>query len=79
MTCFFFLTCMTGSGLFAKFLNLGKALNYAYPEVDWDESQFSFRGKKSAQRWLHVKLKKIIPEGVEILEDFLHPELLWGM
>ena len=76
---FLFLTWFEGAGLFDKFRNLGKALKFAYPEFDWNEKLFSFRGKKSAQRWLYVKLKDIIPENVEIFEDFLHPDLLWGV
>lgn len=55
----------------------------AYPNVDWDEAKFSFRGKKAGQRWLRVMLEKILPkndgeEKPEIFEDFLHPELPWG-
>jgi len=55
-----------------KFGNLGKALQYAYPEIDWDISKFSNRGKKSTQRWLRVKLAQILPEKTKIYENFLH-------
>jgi hypothetical protein len=42
---------ISGKGLFASFGSMSKALKSAYPEFDWEESKFSFRGKKSEQRW----------------------------
>jgi hypothetical protein len=51
---------------------------YAYPDYPWDPSKFTFRGKKSTQRWLYFKLKELLPN-IEIIEDFHHPDLLWGM
>jgi hypothetical protein len=57
---------------------LGNALIYAYPEYPWELSKFSFRGKKSTQRWLYHKLKELLPN-VEIIEDFDHPDLVWGI
>jgi hypothetical protein len=30
---------------------VGQALKFAYPEFDWDEQKFSFRGKKATQRY----------------------------
>jgi hypothetical protein len=51
---------------------------YAYPDYPWDSSKFTFRGKKSTQRWLYFKLKELLPN-IEIIEDFNHPDLLWGM
>ena len=62
--------------MFAQFNSLGEALKVAYPEYDWDMSKFSFKGKKSSQRWLYVKLKNLLPN-VEIIEEYQHPELLW--
>jgi hypothetical protein len=61
-----------------KFENLGNALRFAYPELDWDLTQFSMRGKKSGQRWLKVVIKQLLP-GMEIVEDYQHPELLLGV
>lgn len=68
---------LLGNGLIRKFGNLGNALKYAYPEIPWDLSKFSFRGKKSAQRWLFVKMKQLLPN-MKIMEEFSHPDLVWG-
>jgi hypothetical protein len=57
---------------------LGNALNYIYPEYPWDLTKFSFTGKKSTQRWLYCKLKELLPN-VEIIEEFFHPDLIWGI
>lgn len=62
--------------MFCRFKSLGEALSSAYPEYDWNLEKFSFRGKKSAQRWLLVKLKELLPY-FEIIEDYYHPELEW--
>jgi hypothetical protein len=61
-----------------KFENIGGALQYAYPEIEWDLSKFAFRGKKSVQRLLRVKIEELIP-GVQLMEEYLHPAILWGM
>eukprot|EP01124_Arcella_intermedia_P012701 TRINITY_DN19044_c0_g2_i1.p1 TRINITY_DN19044_c0_g2~~TRINITY_DN19044_c0_g2_i1.p1 ORF type:complete len:446 (+),score=129.38 TRINITY_DN19044_c0_g2_i1:700-2037(+) len=66
-----------GASLYVIFGSLGKALQYAYPECEWDISKFSLRGKKSTQRWLRVMLELILPEKTDVIEDFLHPELFW--
>lgn len=67
-----------GLSLYNKFGSLGAALQYAYPEVRWDLSAFSFRGKKkSVQRWLKLRMTELLPD-VEIIEDYQHPELSWG-
>lgn len=62
--------------MFSRFNSLGEALNAAYPEYDWNLSKFSFRGKRSIQRWLYVKLKNLIPN-TTIFEEFYHPDLSW--
>jgi hypothetical protein len=64
--------------LYSKFETLGNALQYAYPEISWELDKFSIRGKKSGQRWLRAKIEELLP-GIEIIEDFKHPELTWGM
>jgi hypothetical protein len=64
--------------LFSKFDNLGNALQYAYPEFNWELDKFGIRGKKSGQRWLRVKIEELLP-GIEIIEDYQHPDLMWGM
>jgi hypothetical protein len=71
---------LSGATLYTKFGSLTAALQYAFPEISWDLGKFSVRGimKKSAQRWLRVVMAQLLPEA-EILEDFQHPELLWGM
>jgi hypothetical protein len=68
---------LIGGGILAKFGSLGNALKYAYPEYPWDFTEFTFRGKKSTQRWLYFKLRELLPN-VEIIEDFNHPDLVWG-
>lgn len=40
-----------GSWLQQSSGGLGKALNFAYPEKNWEMKKFSFTGKKSAQRY----------------------------
>jgi hypothetical protein len=68
---------LTG-GLITKFGSLGNALKYIYPEFPWDLGKFSSKGKKSTQRWLYFKLKELLLD-VNIMEDFNHPDLVWGM
>jgi hypothetical protein len=53
-------------------------LQYAYPDIEWDIEKFMFRGKKSEQRWLKVKIEELVP-GIEIFEDYKHPDLLPGI
>jgi hypothetical protein len=53
-------------------------LTYAYPEYQWELSKFTFKGKKSTQRWLYCKLKELLPN-VDIIEEYNHPDLVWGM
>jgi hypothetical protein len=69
---------ISGSRLFSKFENLGAALHYAYPEINWDLTKFSFTGKKSAQWRLKLKIGDLLP-GIEIIENYQHPELTWGI
>ena len=64
--------------MFHFFGSLGHALQFAYPEYEWDLSKFTFLGKKSSQRWLLVKLTQLIPNE-NIIEDYFHPDLLWSM
>jgi hypothetical protein len=64
--------------LYSKFESLGSALQYAYPEFNWDLDKFSFRGKKAEQRMLKTKIEDLLP-GIEIIEEFQHPGLSWGM
>eukprot|EP01124_Arcella_intermedia_P024109 TRINITY_DN3987_c0_g2_i2.p1 TRINITY_DN3987_c0_g2~~TRINITY_DN3987_c0_g2_i2.p1 ORF type:complete len:480 (-),score=120.91 TRINITY_DN3987_c0_g2_i2:412-1851(-) len=66
-----------GGALYNSFGNLGRALQYAYPDIPWDLQKFSFRGKKASQRWLRVVLQQILPERTDVLEDYLHPDLYW--
>jgi hypothetical protein len=68
---------LIGGRIITKFGTLGNALKYAFPEYPWDLSKFSFRGKKSTQRWLYIKLKELLPN-TDIIEDFDHPDLVWG-
>lgn len=68
---------LLGVSLYAKFGDLGHALQYAYPEFEWDLSRFSVKGKKSGQRLLKAKIEELLP-GEEILEEYQHPDLVWG-
>jgi hypothetical protein len=69
---------LIGGSLLIKFGTLRNALIYAYPEYPWEVNKFALRGKKSTQRWLYFKLKELLPN-VEIIEDFNHPDLIWGI
>jgi hypothetical protein len=68
----------SGTALLRKFDNLGNALQYAYPDIEWDLEKFMFRGKKAEQRRLKVKIEELVP-GIEIMEDYKHPDLVWSM
>jgi hypothetical protein len=67
-----------GSSLYLRFQSLGSALQHAYPEFDWDISKFSIKGKKSEQRLLKVKIEELLT-GIEIMEEYQHPDLIWGV
>jgi hypothetical protein len=69
---------LPGGTLFAKFGSLASALQFAYPDVEWDASQFAHRRKKSEQRLLRVNITELVP-GIEVVEDYHHPDLCWGM
>jgi hypothetical protein len=69
---------LLGRGIYGKSKNLGTALQLAYPEYEWDISKFSYRGKKSVQRWLRLKVNELLAN-YEIFEDFSHPKLRWGI
>lgn len=65
-------------GILGRFGNFGKALQFAYPDISWDSDKFIFKGKKSVQRRLKIMIAQLLPN-VEILENFLHPEVPWGI
>jgi len=58
------------------FKTLSRVLQYAYPENHWNDSHFSFKGKKSDQRLLYIKLSHLLPECTEIFEDYMHKTVL---
>lgn len=66
-----------GLSLYRKFGGLAKALQFAYPDVDWDLSKFPSVTKKSEQRLLKIKIEEILP-GIEIIENYQHPNVSWG-
>lgn len=68
---------LRGQYLYRKFDNLGNALRFAYPKINWDVSLFSVKRKKASQRWLKILLEELLP-GVETVEEYRHPELSWG-
>jgi DNA ligase-1 len=66
-----------GAGLVAHYGSLCGALKLVYPEYAWDSTLFTIRNKKSAQRWLLLMMKQLLPNEV-IIEDFReHPVLIW--
>jgi hypothetical protein len=64
-------------GLLKHYGNIASAIKAAYPHVQWEEKMFSKRGKKSAQRWLLLKVQDLFSDQ-HILEDFRHPQLRIG-
>jgi hypothetical protein len=64
--------------LYSKFESLGHALQYAYPDIEWNLEKFSIRGKKSVQRKLKMRMEALMP-GMESFEDYKHPDLIWSM
>jgi len=67
-----------GLGCLSLFNNVGRALQYAYPEIPWNMLKFSCKGKKSGQMWLIQKIKQVLPDDSDIEEDYSHPDLHWG-
>jgi len=67
-----------GGGLFRRYGNIGLALKFAYPEYPWQLYKFELRSKKSAQRWLLIKISNLLPKGTVIIEDYRSEELTWG-
>jgi hypothetical protein len=74
----FTIVTIIGARLLNKYGTFGNALKEIYPEYSWDLDKFSYKGKKSTQRWLYFKLKELLPN-VDIIEDYNHPNLVWGM
>lgn len=68
---------LLGRYLYSKFDSLGNALQYAYPEFDWDLSKFSHRGKKAEQRSLRSKIEELLP-GIEVIEEHQHSDCALG-
>jgi hypothetical protein len=64
--------------LIRKCVTLGAALQYAYPELIWDQSKFSLKGKKSVQRLVKTKLVELLPD-IDVIEQYEHPDLIWGI
>lgn len=67
-----------GRALYGRFDSLGSALKFAYPEIKWDLTKFSLKGKKSGQRLLKTILEELLPR-VDIVEDYQHCEIAWGV
>ena len=61
-------------GLFQKVGGIFYLLKSNYPSESWNELEFSFRLKKSSQRWLFICMKEIYPN-VFILEEYYHPQI----
>jgi hypothetical protein len=53
----------TGKRLLSKYGNLGSALSYAFPEIDWELDKFSQKGKKSIQGWYEWRGTRRTGEG----------------
>lgn len=65
-------------GLIATHGRLYSALAFAFPDIPWDPTKFSLKGKKSSQRWIASLLYSNYPDVGEILENYKHPKLEWG-
>lgn len=63
---------LRGSGLF-RFWTLKDALQAAYPGVKWNDVSFCSYSdptpKRSAQRMLHIHVKKIFPQGLAVSHE----------
>jgi DNA ligase-1 len=53
-----------GAGAIFRHKSLGFALKFAYPDYAWNMRRFQQRSKTSAQRWLLLKLKGLLPVGI---------------
>eukprot|EP01125_Pyxidicula_operculata_P010418 TRINITY_DN3427_c0_g1_i2.p1 TRINITY_DN3427_c0_g1~~TRINITY_DN3427_c0_g1_i2.p1 ORF type:complete len:219 (+),score=22.17 TRINITY_DN3427_c0_g1_i2:212-868(+) len=58
--------------LVSAFRGLPSMLNYCYPHIQWKKELFSERSKKASQRWLLLCLKKLFPQTIEIVEDYIY-------
>eukprot|EP01127_Copromyxa_protea_P009797 TRINITY_DN2332_c0_g1_i3.p1 TRINITY_DN2332_c0_g1~~TRINITY_DN2332_c0_g1_i3.p1 ORF type:complete len:121 (-),score=13.53 TRINITY_DN2332_c0_g1_i3:413-775(-) len=65
------------SGFLSSFSRLYNALEFGYPEYQWDSKAFVIYSKKSVQRLLKKLLFNILPVHITIEEDFHHPNLTW--
>jgi len=65
-----------GGGMFHRYGNLGVALKFAYPEHPWELHKFEIRYKESAQHWLVVTVRNLLP-GVDVYENYSFPDLCW--
>lgn len=63
-----------GAGLL-RAMRYVDVLRMAFPEEEWDEEECSRRVKKSVQRLLCMEVKHMLPQGLEVLEDFWHPHI----
>jgi hypothetical protein len=66
----------SGSGLKTRFGSLCKALQFAFPEQNWDPKKFSFRGKKSSQRYKPFLLPFLYPPALSPLPILSPPSFL---
>lgn len=68
------LSSLGGAGL-SKRMTLNEALRLAYPDEDWSCLNDVTRSKRSTQRLIMVYLRQLLPENVEIIEEFRHKDL----
>eukprot|EP01124_Arcella_intermedia_P031304 TRINITY_DN7039_c0_g2_i2.p1 TRINITY_DN7039_c0_g2~~TRINITY_DN7039_c0_g2_i2.p1 ORF type:complete len:429 (-),score=73.05 TRINITY_DN7039_c0_g2_i2:180-1466(-) len=66
-----------GRGAVRTFGSLAEVLGMAHPEAEWVVGRFGVRAKKATQRWLCVVVRTVLPAGTEVVEEYMHPELLW--
>lgn len=62
-----------GNSLLAKYC-IFELLQIAFPDENWDEKDISRKDKRSAQRYLFIKIQSLFP-GEEIVEDYFHSKL----
>jgi len=56
---------------------LMKLLSEVYPNYKWNNEKFLGKQKKSSQWWLYKTLKETFPPGIEILEEYQLPAMLF--
>eukprot|EP01126_Amoeba_proteus_P034073 TRINITY_DN3378_c0_g2_i2.p1 TRINITY_DN3378_c0_g2~~TRINITY_DN3378_c0_g2_i2.p1 ORF type:complete len:249 (+),score=41.77 TRINITY_DN3378_c0_g2_i2:91-837(+) len=65
-----------GEAFLDAFRTLYDGLVFAFPEFPWISEKFSYRGKKTHERWLFLSIRRAFPSTVTIYENYTHPFLM---